>query len=103
MLLGGRSFAIEMGQVPTLRGPLTPSVDDSKANTYSLFIGGFINGIAIHGLIMDKVHSDYGGIPIKLRLGSMLENGASPIVDATRANQTCADPAYAMYVFLRTG
>jgi hypothetical protein len=99
MLLGGRAFAIDMGQVASLRGPLVPGENDSKANVYSLFIGGFINGIAIHRLIMDKVHSDYGGIPMKLRPGSRLENGAEPVVDATLANQTCSDLAYALFVF----
>lgn len=99
MILGGRAFAIEMGQAPTVTGPLVPNVNDSKGNVYHLFVSGFVNGIQLHRLIIDKIHSDYGGIPMALAPGSRLESGIAPIVDSTEANRTCGQVAAALYLF----
>ncbi len=99
MILGGRAFAIEMGQAATVTGPLVPNSNDSKGNVYHLFVSGFVDGVMLHQLIVDKIHSDYGGIPMALAPGSRLESGIQPIVDAGEANRTCAALANALYLF----
>lgn len=99
MIFGGRSFAIEMGQAASVIGPLVPDQNDSKGNVYHLWVSGFTNGVALHRLIVDKIHSDYGGIPMALQPGSKIENGTQPIVDATEANRACAAIADALYLF----
>ena len=46
---------------------------------------------------LDKVNSDYGGIPMQLAPGSRLETGATPIVDATRCNRALAELSFGYY------
>lgn len=71
---------------------------DPKPGVYSVFLSAYILNIGIYQLGIDKVHSDYGGVPMTLTPGSKLETGISPIVDSTRANQTLAELAVAFYV-----
>lgn len=103
MILGGRAFAIEMGQASAVIGPLIPNSNDSKGNVYHLFVSGFVDGVILHQLIIDKIHSDYGGVPMVLAPGSRLESGIQPIADSTEANRTCAALANALYLFPEHG
>lgn len=71
---------------------------DPKPGVYSVFLSAYILGIGIYQLGIDKVHSDYGGIPMKKSPGSKLETGIAPIIDSTKANQTLAELAMAFYM-----
>jgi hypothetical protein len=98
LVLLGRIVSPDMA-----RGALEPkSLADALTNTrpgvYAIFVGAAINNIGIYKLGLDKVHSDYGGIPMKLAPGSRLENGAKPIADAWRCNQTLGDVATLLYL-----
>ncbi len=78
------------------------SLAEWKTNTrpgvYAIFVGAAINHIAIYKLGLDKVHSDYGGIPMRLAPGSRLEDGATPVADAWRCNQTLGEVADMLYL-----
>lgn len=63
---------------------------DTKPGVYSIFLQAYALNIGIYQLGIDKVHSDYGGIPMKLKPGSRMENGTEPIVDATNLNRMLA-------------
>lgn len=99
MILGRRAFAIEMGQAASVTGPLVPGVNDSKGNVYHLFVSGVVNGVRLHRLIIDKIHSDYGGVPMAVAPGSRIETGINPVFDSTAVNRTCGDVASALYLF----
>jgi len=75
-----------------------PLTTDPKPGVYTPFLTAYISGVEVYQLGLDKVHSDYGGIPMKLAPGSRLETGATPIVDATRLNRALAEVAFAYYV-----
>lgn len=70
---------------------------DSKPGVYTPFLNAYILGIEIYQLGIDKVHSDYGGVPMKNSPGSRLENGIEPLVDSDRANRTLAELAVIFY------
>lgn len=63
---------------------------DTKPGVYAVFLSAYALNIGIYQLGLDKVHSDYGGIPMKIKPGSRLENGIEPIVDATNLNRMLA-------------
>lgn len=107
MIRSYRSSLIMLGRVmdPDMaKGSLSlvdmknPLSIDTKPGVYTVFLTAYILNIGLHKLGIDKVHSDYGGIPMKLAPGSRLETGISPIVDATRANRTLAELAVAYYL-----
>lgn len=75
-----------------------PVLTDSKPGVYSVFLSAYMNNIGIYQLGIDKVHSDYGGVPMKLAPGSRLEDASSPIVDSSRFNRTLAELAFAFYI-----
>jgi hypothetical protein len=96
----GRIFDLDMKYGATaLWDHNRPLAVDPKPGVYLPFLSAYILNIGIYQLGLDKVHSDYGGIPMKLRPGSRLENGAAhPVVaDARRANQTLAELARLFY------
>ncbi|SER63772.1 hypothetical protein SAMN05421690_10471 [Nitrosomonas sp. Nm51] len=76
----------------------TPVLTDPKPGVYSVFLSAYMNNIGIYQLGIDKVHSDYGGVPMKLAPGSRLEDASSPIVDSSRFNRTLAELAFAFYI-----
>lgn len=76
----------------------TPIATDMKPGVYSVFLSAYFNNIEIYQLGIDKAHSDYGGVPMKLTPGSRLENAATPIIDSTRFNRTLAELAFAYYI-----
>lgn len=71
---------------------------NTRPGVYQIFVGAAINHIGIYKLGLDKVHSDYGGVPMKLAPGSRMENAAKPIADAWRCNQTLGEIADAYYL-----
>ncbi len=75
-----------------------PLTTDPKPGVYTPFLTAYISGVEVYQLGLDKVHSDYVGIPMKLAPGSRLETGAMPIVDSTRLNRALAEIAFAYYV-----
>lgn len=70
---------------------------DSKPGVYMPFLTAYFLNVGIYRLGIDKVHSDYGGIPMKLKPGSKLENGIKPIINSANANKTLADLAALFY------
>lgn len=74
-----------------------PLTTDPKPGVYTPFLTAYISNVEVYQLGLDKVHSDYGGIPMKQAPGSRLETGASPVVDSTRLNRTLAELAFAYY------
>src|SRR5262249_23925274 len=75
-----------------------PLTTDPKPGVYTPFLTAYISNVEVYQLGLDKVHSDYGGIPMAVAPGSRLETGASPIVDSTRLNRTLDELAFAYYV-----
>jgi hypothetical protein len=75
-----------------------PLMLDTKPGVYAAFLSAYAMNIGLYQLGIDKVHSDYGSIPMKLRPGSRLENGAKPIADATNLNRMLALLAALYYV-----
>lgn len=82
----------------TFMGSRAPLSIDPKPGVYSAFLLAYILGIEVYQLGLDKVHSDYGGIPMQRAPGSRLENGAKPIADAIRLNRALAELAFALYM-----
>lgn len=103
LIAGGRVFDNKMAKRDYLESGFTlwntsnPTEYDSKPGVYTPFLLGYILNIEWYQLGIDKVHSDYGGVPMKLAPGSKLENGIDAIVDSTRANKTLAELAIAFY------
>ena len=74
-----------------------PLTTDPKPGVYTPFLTAYISNVEVYQLGLDKVHSDYGGIPMKLAPGSRLETGGTPIIDSTRLNRGVAEIAFAYY------
>jgi hypothetical protein len=74
------------------------AVTNTRPGVYAIFVGAAVNHIGIYKLGLDKVHSDYGGVPMKLAPGSRLENDALPVVDAWSCNQTLGEIANRYYL-----
>ena len=74
-----------------------PLTTDPKPGVYTPFLTAYISNVEVYQLGLDKVHSDYGGIPMNLAPGSRLETGATPIIDSTRLNRALAEIAFAYY------
>lgn len=86
----GRVFDEAMSAgVETLNVEKVLSVDP-KPGVYSVFLSAYALNIGIYQLGIDKVHSDYGGVPMALKPGSRLETGTKPVVDATNVNRMLA-------------
>lgn len=74
-----------------------PLTTDPKPGVYTPFLTAYVSNVEVYQLGLDKVHSDYGGIPMAMAPGSRLETGAIPAVDSTRLNRTLAEVAFAYY------
>ena len=74
-----------------------PLTTDPKPGVYTPFLTAYISNVEVYQLGLDKVHSDYGGVPMTQAPGSRLETGATPIVDSTRLNRALAEVAFAYY------
>jgi len=100
LVLLGRLTSPDMagGALPASALSLAMAKTNTRPGVYAIFVGAAINNIGIYKLGLDKVHSDYGGIPMKLAPGSRLEDGATPVADATRCNQTLGEIANAYYL-----
>lgn len=103
MILLGRIFDTKMAKSEyqkagfSLWSEKAPLIYDHKPGVYETFLLAYLANIELYQLVLDKVHSDYGGIPMRARPGSMLETGKTPIKSAYKANRTLAEIATALY------
>jgi hypothetical protein len=88
LVLFGRLVSPDMSRGAHEPKSLAETHTNTRPGVYAIFVGAAINKIGIYKLGLDKVHSDYGGIPMKLAPGSRLENGAKPVADAWKCNET---------------
>jgi hypothetical protein len=93
LVLIGRISSPDMARGASEPRPLSEVTTNTRPGVYANFVGAAINNIGIYKLGLDKVHSDYGGVPMRLAPGSRLETGASPVRDAWRCNQTLGEVA----------
>ncbi len=93
LVLLGRISSPDMARGASEPRPLSEVTTNTRPGVYANFVGAAINNIGIYKLGLDKVHSDYGGVPMRLAPGSRLETGASPVSDAWRCNQTLGEVA----------
>lgn len=75
----------------------SPLASYTKPGVYSVYLSAYFLNYDIYHLAIDKVHSDYGGVPMKLAPGSKMETGIKPLVDSTRANITLAELTMGFY------
>lgn len=99
MALHARPFLPEMtSATDPIQGPLAPEDQNAMPGVYSLFVMANELNISLYELILDKIYSDYGGVPMSQSPGSRLETGVDPVVDASRGIKTVADIAEAFYL-----
>lgn len=98
LVLLGRVTSPDMARGAGEPLSLAKAVSNTRPGVYAIFVGAAINHIGIYKLGLDKVHSDYGGVPMKLAPGSRLENDTSPVADAWRCNQTLGEIADMYYL-----
>jgi hypothetical protein len=98
LVLLGRVVSPDMARGASQPLSLTRSQTNTRPGVYGNFVGAAINNIGIYKLGLDKVHSDYAGIPMKIAPGSRLEDGSKPVADAWRCNQTLGEIAKALYL-----
>jgi hypothetical protein len=99
MMVLARGFVEEMSRATDpVSGPLRRGENDSKPGVYSLYILGGVLGIGVYNLVLDKVYSDYGGIPMAHAPGSRMETGIEPVADAGPALRTGSDLAQAFFL-----
>lgn len=98
LILLGRLSSPEMAKGAAQPLSLAQWQTNTRPGVYAIFVGAAINHIAVYKLGLDKVHSDYGGIPMSLAPGSRLENDATPVADAWRCNQTLGEVADIFYL-----
>lgn len=73
-------------------------IPDTGPHDYTISVGAVVDHRGCYSLSLDKVYSDYGGIPMRLAPGSRLENEAAPIADASRCIQTLGEIAGIHYL-----
>ena len=98
LVLLGRITSPDMARGAGRPLSLAKATTNTRPGVYAIFVGAAINHIGIYKLGLDKVHSDYGGIPMKLAPGSRLENDATPVADAGRCNQSLGEIADSYYL-----
>lgn len=98
LILLGRLSSPEMAKGAAQPLSLAQWQTNTRPGVYAIFVGAAINHIAIYKLGLDKVHSDYGGVPMRLAPGSRLEDGSQPVADAWRCNQTLGEIADIFYL-----
>lgn len=98
LVLLGPLTSPEMVAGAAVPSGLAGTSTNTRPGVYAIFVGAAINHIGIYKLGLDKVHSDYGGVPMKIAPGSRLEDGAKPVADAWRCNQTLGEVADILYL-----
>jgi len=98
LVLLGRVVSPDMKRGAEAPISLARSVTNTRPGVYAIFVGAAINHIGIYKLGLDKVHSDYGGVPMKLAPGSRLEDDATPVAGSWRCNQTLGEIADLFYL-----
>jgi hypothetical protein len=97
LIMGGRVFDPKMSAGVSEINIDEPLALDTKPGNFSMFISAYATNIGLYQLGLDKVHSDYGGVPMALRPGSRLETAATPLVDSTNLNRIVALVAAFVY------
>lgn len=64
---------------------------------YETYILAHTINVELYQLVLDKLYSDYGEVPMKPQRGSQLENGKKAFRNAYLANKTLADIAVSYY------
>jgi hypothetical protein len=98
LVLLGRIVSPDMKRGASAPQSLNTSISNTRPGVYMLFVGASINDVGLYKLALDKVHSDYGGVPMRLAPGSRLEDDAKAVADAWNCNKTLGDIANAMYL-----
>ncbi|AFM20288.1 hypothetical protein Mycch_5653 (plasmid) [Mycolicibacterium chubuense NBB4] len=99
MIQLGRVFDVDMTPKRNkLLDATAPIEVDSKPGVYAIFLSAYLANIDAYKLSLDKVHSDYSGVPLALMAGSRMENGIEPRVSADNANRALAELAFAFYI-----
>jgi hypothetical protein len=98
LVLLGRLVSPDMARGASEPVSLATAETNTRPGVYEKFVGASILNIGIFKLALDKVHSDYGGIPMKLAPGSRLEDGANPLADAWICNDTLGKIAKIWYL-----
>ena len=98
LVLLGRVTSPDMKRGASEALSLAQGATNTRPGVYAIFVGAAVNQIGIYKLGLDKVHTDYGGVPMQLAPGSRLENGATPVADAWRCNQTLGEVADRFYL-----
>jgi hypothetical protein len=98
LVLLGRITSPDMARGAGQPLSLARAATNTRPGVYAIFVGAAVNHIGIYKLGLDKVHSDYGGVPMRLAPGSRLENDATPVADAWRCNQTLGEVADMYYL-----
>lgn len=98
LVLLGRVTSPDMKRGANTPESLASTISNTRPGVYAIFVGAAVNHIGIYKLGLDKVHSDYGGVPMQLAPGSRLENDATPLADAWRCNQTLGEIADMYYL-----
>ncbi|HCG01741.1 MAG TPA: hypothetical protein DEV93_14510 [Chloroflexi bacterium] len=94
----GRVVSPEMARGAADPLSLAETTTNTRPGVYEKFVTATVSNIAIYKLGLDKVHSDYGGVPMKLAPGSRMEDRAEPVEDAWRCNQTLGEIAKLLYL-----
>jgi len=98
LILLGRLATSDMSEARNIKTLAEGHLTNTRPGVYNIFVSAYILGIEVYKLGIDKVHSDYGGVPMKHAPGSRLETNATPVFDASRANQALAEIAQAYYI-----
>lgn len=98
LVFAGRISSPDMARGAGEPLSLAESVTNTRPGVYEKFVNATINNVAIYKLGLDKVHSDYGGVPMRVAPGSRMEDGASPVADSWRCNQTLGEIANLYYL-----
>ncbi|KDR73118.1 hypothetical protein GALMADRAFT_280894 [Galerina marginata CBS 339.88] len=90
LIMAGRVFDPSMSAGASCLNVDNPLSLDTKPGVYLPFLAAYSHNVGLYQLGIDKVHSDYGGIPMALQPGSRLENSTKPVADSMNANRVLA-------------
>jgi hypothetical protein len=98
LIFVGRVSSPEMAEGAAEPLSLAERRTNTRPGVYEKFVTARTSNVAIYKLGLDKVHSDYGGVPMKLAPGSRMEDGTEPLADAWRCNQTLGEIGKLFYL-----
>ena len=98
LILTGRLSSPEMALGAVTPKSLADASTNPRPGVYAVFVGAAINDIGIYKLGLDKVFTVTTEVFQSARPGSALENGATPVADARRCNETLGQIANLLYL-----